>query len=286
MTYPIEIICDSTCDIPQNLIDFYGITVLPHVVIWGEQEYLDRVNIFPEEFYRRLETDPIKPTTSQVSVQAFAESYEKARQRGAKEIIVLTVSAAMSGAFQSAKNAAKLINMPVYVIDSKGPTMSLGWQVLAAARVREAGGAVQNILEKVEQVRKSLVQCVGLDTLEYLQRGGRIGSAARWIGGMLQIKPVVTINHETGLTEAGGVARTYKRMVDLLVEIFTQKLELNQVMHIAILHGNALDEAQLLAERICHEFSPAELLINITGPVLGLNTGPRALALCGYGEPA
>jgi DegV family protein with EDD domain len=285
MSSSIEIITDSTCDIPQDLVDQYGITILPHVVIWGDREYRDRVDLSPEEFYKRLESEPVKPTTSQITIQGFFEAFQKAATRGAAEIVVLTVSSAMSGAFESAKNAAKLVNIPVHVIDSKGPTMSLGWQVLAAARVREAGGAVQSIIAKVERVRNSLVQFVGLDTLEYLQRGGRIGNAARLIGTVLQIKPVLMINHETGLAEAAGSARTYKRMIEMMVGKFFEKLDVNQRLHIAVLHGNALEEALKLAERIRQEYCPDELLVNITGPVLGINTGPHALALCGYSEP-
>jgi DegV family protein with EDD domain len=285
MSSSIEIITDSTCDIPQDLVDQYGITILPHVVIWGDREYRDRVDLSPEEFYKRLESEPVKPTTSQITIQGFFDAFQKAATRGAAEIVVLTVSSAMSGAFESAKNAAKLVNIPVHVIDSKGPTMSLGWQVLAAARVREAGGAVQSIIAKVERVRNSLVQFVGLDTLEYLQRGGRIGNAARLIGTVLQIKPVLMINHETGLAEAAGSARTYKRMIEMMVGKFFEKLDVNQRLHIAVLHGNALEEALKLAERIRQEYCPDELLVNITGPVLGINTGPHALALCGYSEP-
>jgi DegV family protein with EDD domain len=280
----IEIITDSTCDIPEKLIQQYHITVLPHTVIWGNHEYHDRVDLQPEEFYRKLTTEKTLPTSAQASVMEFASAFRNIQAGGAKEIITITVSSAMSGAFQSAINAAKQVDIPVHVVDSKGPTMTLGWQVLAAARMRDAGASVQSILDKVDAVRKSMVQYVMLDTLEFLRRGGRIGNATNLISSILQIKPLVHINHETGLVETGELARTYNRAKDMLFEKFFSKLDLNKTLHVAVLHGNALEEAEKLADLIRREINPAELLINITGPVLGINTGPRALALCGYTE--
>ncbi len=280
----IELITDSTCDIPQEMVKEYDINVIPHYVIWGNQQYLDRVNLQPEEFYQRLETDKIRPTSAQATVHDFLAKYEEAILRGAKEIIVITVSSAMSGAYQMAQNAAKLVKIPVHVVDSKGPTMTLGWQVLEAARKRLAGDDIKTILNGVDQVRHKLVQVVGMDTLDYLQKGGRIGDAAKWIGSVLNIKPVVTINHETGRVEPAGIARTHKSMVEMMYNKFFEKIGDPSNLHIAVLHGNTLSEAEALAERIKKEFNPKELLINITGPVLGINTGPRALALCGYTE--
>jgi DegV family protein with EDD domain len=282
MNFSVEIITDSTCDIPQALVEQYGIVIIPHFVIWGNQQYLDRIDLQPEEFYARLEIDPVRPTSAQATAQVFANAYEQAVRGGAKEIVVITVSSAMSGAYQMALNAAGAVNIPVQVVDSKGPTMSLGWQVLAAARVRAEGGDAQAMLARAAQVRQSLTQIVGMDTLEYLQRGGRIGDAARWIGTMLNIKPVVAINHQTGRVEPAAIARTYKNMVDIVYQKFFERINTARPMHIAVLHGNALAQAEALAERVRKEYSPVELVINITGPVLGINTGPRALALCGY----
>jgi len=123
-----------------------------------------------------------------------------------------------------------------------------------------------------------------MQTLDYLQTGGRIGDAAKWVGTLLKVKPVVTINHQTGRVEPAGLARTYNAMVKMLHKNFFEGIETGKKLHIAVLHGDALEEAQKLAERIKEEFDPVELIINITGPVLGINTGPGALALCGYTE--
>lgn len=282
--HPIAVITDSTCDIPQPLIAEHGIIVVPHVIIWGDEQLRDRVDIQPEEFYRRLESDPVYPSSSQAGVPDFLKAYEQAVAGGARQIIALTVSSAMSGAYQMALNAAKMASVPVAVVDSKGPTMTLGWQVLAAARARAAGLDLEQILARVDSVRRRMVQFVSMDRLEYLQKGGRIGGAVKWLGTLLQVKPLVSINHETGLVQPESLSRTHKAAVEQLYSRFFERLNGRSGLHLAVLHGSVLEEAQALAGRIQDEFHPDELLVNITGPVLGINTGPGALALCGYAE--
>jgi len=285
MASEIKIITDSTCDIPEELISRYDITVLPHTLIWGEQQYRDRVDITPEEFYRRIETSPALPKTSQITIQTYLDAFEKLQKKGVGEIIVITLSSALSGAYQSAVNAARMINLPVHVIDSKSVTMGFGWQVLTAARALADGHGVPAILEKVEAVQKKMQLFVCMDTMKYLSTGGRIGNARKFIVALLDIKPIVWINHMTGIVEPLTIGRTYRRAVETFYTRFFDRLNPSgRPIRIAITHGNCLEEAQRLAERIQAEFKPLEVLINTTGPVLGVNTGPGALALAGYIE--
>ncbi len=280
----IQIITDSTCDIPDALIEQYGITIIPHYIIWGEDQYRDRVDMTALDFYNRLAVDPVYPSSSQAGVPDFQRTYEEVAAKGATEIITLTVSSAMSGAYHMACEAAKLVKIPVSVVDGKGPTMSLGWQVLAAARARDAGMDVPDILVMLENLKQKLVQYVAMESLEYLQKSGRIGNAVKWVGSMLKIRPLVSINHKTGLVEPAAMARTHKSLVDTMYKKFFDHLKDHSKLRVAVLHGNALAEAEALAERIRTDFNPVELLINMTGPVLGISTGPGALALCGYAE--
>ncbi len=282
MARPIAILTDSTCDIPESLIEQYGITVIPQILLWGNQAYKDRADITPLDFYQRLATSRELPTTTQPSPADFEHTYRQSIQAGAKEILMLTVSSAMSGTYRLARQVAEQMEAPVHVIDAKGPTMSLGWQVLAAARERQQGAGIQQILRRIDEVRCRLAQVVCLDTLEYLYRGGRIGNATRLVGSLLDLKPLVHINHESGLVESSGQTRTRKKSIDMLTQLFFELLQPGKNLHIAVLHSNAPEEAMQIAGRIQAEHSPVELLINITGPVLGINTGPRALALCGY----
>ncbi len=123
-----------------------------------------------------------------------------------------------------------------------------------------------------------------MDTIEFLQKGGRIGGAVKWVGGVLNVKPLVSINHITGLVEPVGIARTQKALVEMLYSKFFDILQDGKNLHLAVLHGNVYSKAKDLAERITVDYNPVELIVNITGPVLGANTGPGALALCGYTE--
>ena len=176
----LAILTDSTCDIPEDSIQKYGIIVVSHVVIWGEEQFRDRVDLQPKAFYQRLQEDDQRPTTAQAGVGDFLDGIHQAMQNGADKALILTVSSAMSGAFNMAQTAGEQAEIPVTVVDSKGPSMSLGWQVLAAARARDEGAELGEILKRVDEVREKMVQVVAMETLDYLQTGGRIGEAAKW----------------------------------------------------------------------------------------------------------
>jgi DegV family protein with EDD domain len=280
----VALLTDSTCDIPQHLIERYDITVLPAYVIWGEEQFRDRVDLTPQAFYERLPSAETYPSSSHPAPGEFLEAYQVAEARGAKAIVVLTVSSAMSGTYDAACQAATQFELPVHVVDSRGPSMSLGWQVLAAARARANGAGAKAMTAAARAARSRMAQLVYMESIDYLHKGGRIGNAARLLGTLLKVKPVVYIDHETGLVNVETAARTRTRGIEALYRGFFKRLETDKPLHIAVLHGNAPEEAEVLAERIRQEYAPKELLINVTGPVLGINTGPDALALAGYAE--
>lgn len=280
----IGIVTDSTCDIPQNLVDQHGIVIVPQVLVWGEQQYRDRIDIQPGEFYQRLKTDQRIPHTSQPGEQDFRLAYEKAADRGATSIVALMLSSTLSGTIESARKAGQHFRLPVEVIDSRATSMGLGWQVLTAARASENGADLQGVLNRINQVRKKIFQYAGLDTLEYLKKGGRLGEAARWATSVLKIKPVVALNILTNLVEPIGLVRTYNALVEMLYKKFFDQLKGRKNLHIAVLHGNMPVVAESLVERINAEIDPLELLVNSTGPVVGLHTGPGALGICGYAD--
>lgn len=278
----IALVTDSTCDLPAEWIKQYDITVVPLTIIFGDQQYLDGVELSPKEFYQRLSKETIHPTTSQPAPEAFLDAYQRAATHGADEILTFTISSAMSGTIESARRAAQECGVPVHVIDSKNNSMGLGWQVIAAARVREAGGRLEAMLAAAEQVRKDMVYFIALDTIDYLSRGGRISEAARFLNSILHIKPLIYVRPETGTVGASLPARSRKAAIESLYREFFRRINPAGPLHIAVLHNDALEEAQALAELVQREYSPMELLISIVSPVLGVHTGPRAIALCGY----
>ena len=282
MTYRTALITDSTCDLPETYLQQYDIKVVPLTIIWGEEQFLDGVDLEPEDFYQRMEVDSTVPTTSQPTPQQMLQVFESAWKDGAQEILIITISSAMSGTYDSALQSADLVDIPVRVLDSKANSMSLGWQVLAAARAREKGGDINEMIQAADRARDSMVYIISLDTLDYLHKGGRIGGASHFIGNLLHLKPQISVDHQTGEVAGGRRSRTRKKALAELYRDFFAQVDLTKTLRVAVLHNAALEEAQELVSRIKKEIQPAEIILSIVSPVLGVHTGPRAIAICGY----
>jgi DegV family protein with EDD domain len=278
----IALITDSGCDLSDDVLRQHDIELVPLYVIWGRDQLRDRVDLSPADFYKRLVSDPVHPTTSQPHPQDFAQAIERAVQKGSEEAVIITISSGMSSTFDSALQAQRLASIPVHVIDSKANSLSQGWEVLAAARVLAAGGAVQDIVAAVERVREKLVTLLHVDTLEYLYRGGRIGRAAMWVGTALNLKPQLYVNHESGRIEPGMRSRSRSQALENLYRNFFRRLDTSKPLHVGIVHGATPQDAELIAERMRREYHPVELIISLTSPMMGVHTGPGAMALCGY----
>lgn len=283
--HKIAIVTDSTCDIPEELRQKYEINIVPLYVDWEGTQFLDGVDLSAVEFYERIEREPdVRPKTSLPTPGDFLHVFQRLHEEGAEEIVTITISSAMSGTIESARQAGSMVDFPVHFHDSKSNSMSLGWQVIAAARARELGGDAAAMLAAADQARQKLAYVITLDTMDYLFSGGRIGGAVSFLGSMLKIKPQITVNHTTGKVEAGEPARTRKNAIESLYKNFFRKVGQTGKLHVAVLHNAALPEAEALAARVKAEYHPEELVISIVSPVLGVHTGPRCLAMCGYRE--
>ncbi len=282
MSHQIALVTDSTCDIPAEWLNQYEIDVVPLTFMFGDQAYLDGVDLSAEQFYERLPNEQ-RPTTSQPTPAAFLAAFQRAAAGGATQVICLTISSAMSGTIESARRAAQESPIPVHLVDSKNNSMGLGWQVIAAARARETGGLAE-MLAAAEQARRNMVYYISLDTIEYLSKGGRISDAARLLDSILRIKPLIYLRPDTGTVAPSRPARSRKSAIEGLYKEFFRQIDTTHPMHLTVLHNNALAEAQALAEQVQREYAPRELFIRIVSPVLGVHTGPRAIALCGYSE--
>jgi DegV family protein with EDD domain len=284
MANKIALVTDSTCDIPAEWQHQYDISVVPLTIVMDGVPLLDGVDIQPMEFYRRLESEKLHPTTSQPTPKAFLEAFRTAAIKGAEQIMVVTISSAMSGTIESARQAAVESPIPVHILDGKNNSMGLGWQVVAAARTREAGGDLNAMMQIASQVQKKIAYYISLDTIEYLARGGRIAEAARFLNSLLKIKPLIFVKPESGTVGAAIPSRSRKAVIEDMYKEFFKHIVTTGRMHITVLHNNALTEAEALVERIKAEYVPYEIFISIVSPVLGVHTGPRALALCGYSD--
>lgn len=280
----IALITDSTCDIPDDLIVQYGIRIVPLVLIWGAEQYRDRIDITAREFYTRLASSTTHPTSSQPTAADFTAMIDEARAEGAEAAVIVTISSQLSGTVESARQAAAQSEIPVHVVDSKTGGMAFGWQVLAAARAREAGGDAGAMVDAAERARSTMQIIFFVDSLEYLHRGGRIGGAARLVGSALNLKPLLYVDHTVGRIEPGERLRTRRRALDRIYEVFFEKMDTSRPMHVAVIHSNAPDLAEGLRERVAADYDPAELLLAGISPVMGAHIGPGAVGLAGYYE--
>lgn len=286
IAHRIALITDSTSDLPDHLLDKHDIHMVPQVLVWGKKKQKDRIDISPEEFYQRLENSDVIPTTSQPVVQDYRQTYRKAQEQNAEEIVVITNSKVLSGSFNAATEAAEKVGIPVHIVDGGGPSMSLGWQVIAAARAREGGANAEGMIAAADRVRDNLVQLIVFDSLDVLYKSGRMGFRAFWFGSTFQLKPILRVNHTQGVLKPFKQIRTRKRSLNYLYKRFFKELKKNGKgpFHISVFHGNASEEAEAFAERIRVEQNPEELIVGITGPVLGTHTGPGVISIAGYVE--
>ena len=189
----VAVVTDSTGYIPQDLIEQYSIPVAPLVVIWGDETLRDDIDIKPTEFYNRLKTAKIMPSTSQPPIPEFENIFKRLDAEG-YEILAVLISNHLSGTIASAEQAKKnLPNATIEIFDSKSTAMAMGFQVLAAVRAAMDGASLNDCLAIVEKARDNTGILFAVDTLEFLHRGGRIGGASRYLGTALQLKPLLTL---------------------------------------------------------------------------------------------
>lgn len=280
----IALVTDSTCDLPQEWVEQHQISIVPLTINFGSESFLDGVEMSAEAFYDRLGREKIHPTTSQPSPGSFLAAFKKAAAAGAEQILCLTISSAMSGTINSARQAAEQSPIPVTIHDSLTNSMGLGWQVISAARKREEGGTMAELVQIAERIRQRVTYYISLDTMDFLAKGGRIADAVRFLNSILKIKPLIFVKNATGTVGAAMPSRSRSSAIEALWREFNQKLPAGGALHLTVLHNNALEEAHKLAARAREELKPQELFIQIVSPVLGVHTGPGALALCGFTE--
>lgn len=272
---PVKIVTDSSADLPEGLVEELGITVIPLYVRFGEEVYRDRVDMSEDEFYQRLTEGSVHPNTTQPSPQDFVDVYQDLAQ-GADGIVSIHLSSKLSGTCSSALQAKEMLSgkCPVEVIDSEVLSMALGLIVITAAGAAKAGKNLEEVVAEARQAVSEIRLLALLDTLEYLQKGGRIGKAKALLGSILNVKPILTLKE--GEVVPAGQVRTRAKGIDRLSEFVEGVANIRQL---AVVHSTTPDEAQALAERLGAVFDKDKIIISRLGPVLGTHIGPRALII-------
>lgn len=275
----VAVVADSTSYIPKEYLEKYNITLLPQILIWGEQTFEDGVDIQPDEFYRRLATAKVMPTTSQVPVTKMAQTFSSLVDQG-YDVLGIFVSSKLSGTLQSAMQGREMAGASqekVEIVDSQSTAMAMGFQALAAARAAADGASLAECKALAEEARARTGVYFVVDTLEFLHRGGRIGGAARLLGTMLNLKPILAV--KDGKVEPIERVRTKGKAMERLVEIIAEECKGKGGVQLATLHANAKDDAKTVLESASKVLNVSEKLFTEVSPVVGAHTGPGTIGL-------
>ena len=275
----IAVVTDSTTYMPSELAKKHNIAVAPQVLIWGDQTYKDGVDIQSEEFFTRLKTAKIMPTTSQVAVISFQEIFQDLVNKGF-EVVAILVSSKLSGTVQSAEQAKDLMGSArekINIVDSQSVAMALGFQALAVTRAIEAGATLKDALALAEKSHEYTGVFFAVDTLEFLHRGGRIGGAQRFIGSALNLKPILAI--QDGRVEGIERIRTKSKAQDRVLELCVEKVNGRSPVRLATLHANATEDARALLTKAEQALRPIESIFTEVSPTVGTHAGPGTVGL-------
>jgi DegV family protein with EDD domain len=271
----VRIVTDSACDLSDELVEAHGITVVPLSIRFGDKEFVDREELSVDQFYAEMAASDVLPETAAPSTGAFEQAFRRLGEAG-DEIVCINLSAALSATMQSAANAAKGLEgeVAVRVVDSKALTVGLGNIVVAAAEAAAAGAGVDEVVARAEALSARTRMWGTLDTLENLQKGGRIGKAQALLGGMLSIKPVIDMS--TGEVHEAAKPRTRKKA---LLWLRDKVAEFAEIENLWVMEGMAAEDAAVLVDLLAADRDRSSINVGTIGPVIGAHGGPGVLGV-------
>ncbi len=278
----IKIVTDSTCDLPPSVVAEHSITVVPLYINFGDQGYLDGIEISRQEFYERMPAYDPPPTTATPGVDMFRQTYDRLAAEGATQILSLHISKSLSATVDVARIAARETEaVPVTVLDARQLSLGTGYQAVTAAQAAAEGRSLEEILEILdEQIARTHV-FAALDTLEYLRRSGRMSRVVAALGNFLQIKPLLRMHEGDPVAER---VRTQNGATRRLVSILEELAPLEKA---ALVHTNAPRRAAALRKKVQHLLPQGDVPSVDVTPVLGANIGPKAVGFaCIQARPA
>jgi DegV family protein with EDD domain len=275
----IALVTDSTAYIPKNYLDKYDIRVAPQVLIWGGETLRDGVDITPTEFYQRLSKATVMPSTSQATPKAFHEIYTELLAED-YQVLSILISAKLSGTIQSAVQAREMLpkGAPIEIVDSNSVAMAMGFQVLTVARAAQDGASLADCKALAQEATHHTGVFFAVDTLEFLHRGGRIGSATRFLGTALNLKPILEVRD--GRVEALERVRTRKKSLNRLIELVQENVGERKPVRLATLHANAAEDAREILNEAESRLEVVESIISEVSPVVGTHAGPGTVGMC------
>ena len=278
----LRIVTDSSADLSRDLLDAMGIQVVPLKVHFGTTTYREGEDLGSTEFYQLLSQAEQLPTTSQPSAGDFYEMYAPLTANG-DSVLSIHISSKLSGTCQSALAAKDMLpEADIIVIDSLSASAGHGMVVLAAAEAVRKGKGRDEVIALVERVIKGLEIVFVVDTLEYLQKGGRIGGAAALAGTLLNLKPLLEIRD--GRVEPLAKVRTRKKALRRALEVLAKRFDGQDSLRMMVLHAECPEGAEQLAQQVRERFGCTSLQLAEIGPVIGTHAGPGTLGLAAYSQ--
>lgn len=278
---PIALVTDSTCDLPQEMIEKYQIHVVPLSVHFGETYFLDRLTLLPSQFYKMLDKSPIYPSTAQPAYKEFFNRYSFLSTHYSS-IIGMHLSGAMSGTFSNSTKAAHTVSehsgKKISIINSKRISSGLGLIVLRAAQALENGATHEELNTLIPRWSLNTKMFVSSRTIKYMVKSGRVSYTKGLIGSLLNLKPIVTVNDE-GRTDTFGKPFTEKGSRYLVMENVKKMVSKRRVWGYSISHAKNISSANWYREQMMHLTGKEPAFINDASPVLGVNVGPGVVAL-------
>ncbi|UJF35283.1 DegV family protein [Paenibacillus hexagrammi] len=277
----IRIVTDSTADIPLEVRQALNIEMVPLKISFGDEQYLDAVSLQSDQFYDKLKASSHFPRTSQPSTDEFLSVYKRLALEPGTQVLSIHLSSALSGTFQSASIASMMLEeetgVKVHVLDSRSASYGIGALVVYAAEAARDGQSVEQIIERIQLMRENFYIYFLVDTLEFLQKGGRIGKASALFGSLLNIKPILSIDSEGEVTAVDKV-RGSKKAIARIMELLDADLSGRSIRKLYIAHANNGEGAELLREAIAERFGEMQVEYVILGPVIGAHAGPGTIA--------
>ncbi len=270
----IKIVTDSTADLSSELIEKFDIEVVPLSIHIEGNTYLDRVDITPSEFMRKMKEADELPKSSQPPAGVLAEVYDRFGDQG-YDILSIHMTGGMSGTVQSAESAAAMSHANVTVVDSRYISKALAFQVLEAANMASEGKSIQEIVSRLETIRSNTKLFVVVDTLENLVKGGRIGKGKAMIGSLLNIKPIASL--EGGVYTPVAKVRSHTQVAKYLAKQFAEDIKGKTIKGVGLVHAEGIELASKLKKMIEELDAAAEIEIEETTPIISTHTGPGAI---------
>lgn len=279
----IQIVTDTTADLPPALVEEHDITIVPTNIHFGTESYQEGVNIDPNLLYRKIEESGIIPTTSQPSIGQFAEVYRRlVREEGANTIVSAHVTGKLSGTYQSALMASREVadEVKVYPYDSLAGSASLGLMCLEASQMARQGKSPEEISARLDEIRSRIDIILTVDNLEYARKSGRVGGLKAALASLLSIKPVVTL--EDGILDVHENVRSRKRSLARLLDLVEERVGTTRPINLAVVHARALEVGREMLSEAQERFNCQRTYLHDICASLTVHFGPGTVGVCFY----